>query len=66
MTQAKTVQKMHVNVQLLGEEVDRFLRFKEKHFLRNASEAGRKLMLERLEQEGVDSSAPTNGARSKR
>jgi hypothetical protein len=42
---------LHVNVQLQGpDEIGPFLRFKKAQFLRNNSEAGRKLMLERLSQ----------------
>jgi hypothetical protein len=44
----KIPDKIHVNFQLQGEEVKRFLRYKQSQFLRNSSEAGRKLMMERL------------------
>lgn len=62
MTQPKTVRKLHVNVQLQDGEIEQFLRFKEKHYLRNSSEAGRKLILERLEQEGFGSEQASNGS----
>ena len=41
---------MHINVKIHGEDVARFLRYKSSQFLQNKSEAGRKLMLERLAQ----------------
>lgn len=43
-------QKLHINLQLQGDEVIRFLEYKEGQFLRNNSEAGRKLLLERLHE----------------
>lgn len=42
--------KVHVAFEIQGAEVDRFLNYKQESFLRNNSEAGRKLMLERLSQ----------------
>jgi len=52
---------LHVNIQLVGpDEIDKFLKFKAEEFLRNNSEAGRKLMLERLAQKEAEkaNSAP--------
>jgi len=41
-------ESLHINCLLVGDEVKRFLNYKAGAFLRNNSEAGRKLMLERL------------------
>lgn len=54
--------RLHVNILLEGEEVTRFLNYKSSAFLRNNSEAGRTLMLERLRQ--VEK--PPNGGRRRR
>jgi len=43
-------ERLHINFVLQGEEVTRFFKYKAASFLRNNSEAGRKLMLERLSQ----------------
>jgi hypothetical protein len=47
---ARQPEKIHVAFELQGNEVDRFLKYKGDQFLRTNSEAGRKLLLERLSQ----------------
>jgi hypothetical protein len=47
---ATSPKRLHINFVLQDDEVARFLKFKAEAFLRNNSEAGRKLMLERLQQ----------------
>jgi hypothetical protein len=54
--------KLHINCLLEGEEVERFLRYKSGAYLRNNSEAGRKLMLERLSQVEKQQAAETANA----
>ena len=58
MKQNGVPEKLHINCVLQGDEVARFLSFKAAEFLRNNSEAGRKLMLERLSQLKKQEAAP--------
>lgn len=58
-SQATPPQKLHINLQLQGDEVTRFLEYKEGQFLRNNSEAGRKLLLERLHEVDLKPSVET-------
>jgi hypothetical protein len=59
MTTKKAKEKrLQVNVELQGEQVDRFLRFKEADMLPTNSAAGRKLIIERLNEREKQQTQP--------
>jgi hypothetical protein len=48
MADSKRPKRLQINVQLEGDDADRFQAYKDKEFLKTTAEAARKLILERL------------------
>jgi len=46
--------RVNISFPLEGEEAEKFLAYKKNEFIKNSSEAARKLMLERLHQVSVE------------